>query len=135
MSTTECLNSAEKSACVLLSDLFLDCEMMQIEIDCMARNLHCLQIPIKQIDNLLRNDVFPVLFINLLCITGIWDAFDENDLIDQITSRRRQPSIVQTLGNNIAWMIMSWLVTSRWVEVKEKICELDSVSLHDRKDV
>ncbi|KAI2621200.1 hypothetical protein GGR54DRAFT_92399 [Hypoxylon sp. NC1633] len=114
------LSDAEKSACICLSTLFLDNEMTSAEVDDMAQSLYRLRLPITQLDDLLRNDVFPVLRTNLFSMAGVWGYFDETELINRITSHRRQPRILEAK----AWAGLAGLVTGDWAQVKEKMRQL-----------
>ncbi|XXG98065.1 hypothetical protein Hte_004383 [Hypoxylon texense] len=126
MSTTTPLSDAEKSACICLSTLFLDSEMTSTKVGDMARSLHRLRMPVERLDDLLRNDVFPVLYTNLINPAGVWDGFDETDLVNRVTSRRtHQPNVLQRLGSKAAWVVLAGSITSSWVQVKEKMYQID----------
>ncbi|KAH8803562.1 hypothetical protein F5884DRAFT_509477 [Xylogone sp. PMI_703] len=61
MPSTHTLTEAEKKACIEMSDLFLDGELTEQDIYYTARNLHNLHLSIDQLEDLLRNDLLPVL--------------------------------------------------------------------------
>ncbi|POR33720.1 hypothetical protein TPAR_06090 [Tolypocladium paradoxum] len=120
--TARSLTEAEKSACIALSTLFLDSEMTLSRVDDMARFLHRLRMPVDQLDNILRNDVFPILYPNLMTPAGVWDSFDESDLINRVADRRcHPPGVVQKLGSSAAWTFLAWSVTSPWNQVKDRL--------------
>lgn len=123
--TARSLTETEKSACITLSTLFLDTEMTPSTIDDMALSLHRLRIPVDQLDNMLRNDVFPILYPNLMTPAGVWDSFDEADLVNRVADRRSHPpGVVQKLGSSAAWTVLAWSVTSSWNQVKDKLRHL-----------
>lgn len=116
------LSEAEKKSCVILSTLFLDAELTSSQIDHMARDLNSHGLPVDQLDDIIRLDLFPILHTNLLHPTGAWDSFNEADLINRIAERRSQPrSIIQKLYNSLAWAALGSSMTSPWVQVKERM--------------
>ncbi|QPH03760.1 hypothetical protein C2857_000133 [Epichloe festucae Fl1] len=126
MSNNASLSEAEKDACICLSTLFLDCEMTPAKMAMMAQSLHRLHIPVDELDNILRHDVFPILYPNLLSPAGVWDSFDEADLITRVNGRRtHRPNVLQALSSNIAWMVVGRSVNSVWARVKEMLVQLD----------
>lgn len=131
MNRTEPLSDGEKEACIALSDLFLDTESTPVMVSGMAASLHRLQLPVSQLDSMLRYEVFPILYPNLISVAGIWDHFDEADLIARINARRKHPyNVLQALGNNAAWLMLSGSVLSLWAEVKEAMRRLDRPETH-----
>ncbi|RAQ54734.1 hypothetical protein AFGD_003733 [Aspergillus flavus] len=131
MSNTESLTEAEKDACICLSTLFLDCEMSSDDIALMAQSLHRLGIPVDQLDHILCYEVSPILYPNLLNPAGTWDYFDETDLITCINGLRTQPNVLQMLGSNMAWMILTGSVLTSWAPVKEIFRQLDQAHLRN----
>ncbi|EFY85262.1 hypothetical protein MAC_08671 [Metarhizium acridum CQMa 102] len=126
MSNTEPLTEAEKEACICLSTLFLDSEMTSAKIATMAQSLHRLRLPVQQLDNMLRHELFPILYPNLINPAGVWDGFDETDLIARVNDRRAHPqNLLQTLGNNVAWVMLRSSVMSSWARVRETLGQLD----------
>ncbi|KAK7212681.1 hypothetical protein V2G26_019859 [Clonostachys chloroleuca] len=120
------LTEIEKRACISLSTLFLDCEMTASKIDEVARSLQPLHMPLDQLDKILYDDVFPVLYPNLVATAGIWDAFDENELINRVDDRRiHPPGIIQNLASSAAATVLSRSVTPTWNNVKKKLRQLD----------
>ncbi|WEW59600.1 hypothetical protein PRK78_005074 [Emydomyces testavorans] len=120
--STSMLTEAERRACVILSTLFLDTEITATTINDMARSLRPLQIPAGQLEQMLRNDVFPVLYPNLASTAGVWNAFDETDLINRVANGRAQGSTFpKSLGTSVAWLVLGGSVSGPWKQVKEKL--------------
>ncbi|KAH8812321.1 hypothetical protein F5884DRAFT_855620 [Xylogone sp. PMI_703] len=127
MSTTiSLLTKNEECACIALSELFQDTELLPIDIAYIVKTLHGLDLSWEQLDGILRKDVFPVLYPNRLSIAGVWTSFAEDWLIGEISNRRADPwNIFQVLGGFVAWTLFSNAITSSWREVKAKIYELE----------
>jgi hypothetical protein len=80
--------SNEELACVALSELFLDTAITSTDLDYIARCLRPLNIPTDIVIDLLRYDVFPILYPTLLDIAGVWTGFDREWLVGRIQTRR-----------------------------------------------
>ncbi|CAI6047488.1 unnamed protein product [Clonostachys chloroleuca] len=89
--------------------------MTASKIDEVARSLQPLHMPLDQLDKILYDDVFPVLYPNLVATAGIWDAFDENELINRVDDRRIHPPVPPQRRS----------VTPTWNNVKKKLRQLD----------
>lgn len=83
------LTHHEKLACTALARLFLDTEKAPLELDSIAASLRPLDMSTDTLSQLLRYDVFPILYPNMLSVAGEWDGFDENWLLGRIEAHRR----------------------------------------------
>ncbi|KAA8892823.1 hypothetical protein FN846DRAFT_614554 [Sphaerosporella brunnea] len=79
----------EQQACIVLSMLFLDTELGEFDLSWMTNDLQHLSLDEVALTNLLRYDVFPVLWHNIIALTGEWQWFDSAWLLAKIVSRRR----------------------------------------------
>ena len=104
------LGEKEQNACEMLSDIFLDTELTDRDLDGMARYLRDLNVPMTTLNYLLRYDLFPLLYGNLLCIPGgEWAGFDRTWLLTSIEERRGSGMIrrlVRQICSSIAWALM-----------------------------
>lgn len=122
MSTLFSLTPVEKNACIALSRLFLDTEKTTNEIDTIASSLRALSIPTVALGCILRHDVFPILYLNLLSAAGVWEGFDEQWLLGQVETRRAtEPGWVKRLGESIVWATVGRMVASLWELVVERL--------------
>jgi hypothetical protein len=101
MPTTNLLTQQEKQAYTILSELFLDTEHTQLELNHLTSSLRPLGIPVLTLEHVLRYDLFPILSPNLLSIAGEWQGFDEDWLLQQVhlssnISLRTGPAIGST---------------------------------------
>jgi hypothetical protein len=88
MPTTNQLTQQEKRAYTILSELFLDTEHTQLELNYLTSSLRPLGIPVPTLEHMLRYDLFTTLSPNLLSIAGEWQGFDEDWLLQQMQARR-----------------------------------------------
>lgn len=126
MSSRFSLTPLEKKACIALSYLFLDTEKTTKEIDTIATSLRSLNIPSHTLGCILRHDVFPILYPNLLSVTGVWEGFDENWLLGQVETRRAtEPGWVKGLSETTLWLTIGRIVATLWDQVVERLeCKL-----------
>ena len=93
------LTDAEKNACKILADLFLDNELTSTEMDRMAQSLEKLNLPLSILDSILRHDLFPILIYSLMGVAGVWAGFDERIPIQQVEHQHKSPmGIVNGFG-------------------------------------
>lgn len=60
---------------------------------------------------MLRHDLFPILYPNLISIAGIWDAFDEGQLLEKVeTSRVANPDWAKGLADSAAWLTVGRMI-------------------------
>lgn len=122
MSSRFSLTPLEKNACIALSRLFLDTEKPTKEIDTITSSLRSLNIPSHTLGRILRHDVFPILYPNLLSSTGVWEGFDEDWLLGQVeTGRATEPGWVKRLGETTLWLTIGRIVATLWDQVVERL--------------
>lgn len=113
-----------------LSKLFLDTEPTEAEINTIASSLYQLKLSTDEIDNIVYYDLFPILYSNLLSVTGAWCGFDKEWLLDQINSRHAQTQTwAKTFYNYSAWLLVGWMVTSPLDKVKLRLREMSHHTL------
>ena len=109
----------EGKAYIALSDLFLD---TVIDVDCVASALRPLHIPSSTLYDMLRYDLFPILYPNLISVAGVWDGFDEVWLLSRIEAKRTAGlGWAQHLLHSVAWLALGRTVNSQWEQVKNKL--------------
>lgn len=122
MATHHRLTPSEKKACIALSWLFLDIEQSPKHIDSIASSLRALNIPSATLSRMLRHDVFPILYPNLLSVAGTWDVFDEDWLLGEVERRRATGNgWVKGLAEFAVWLTVGRMVTSVWGQVVERL--------------
>ncbi len=73
-----------------LSDLYLDTDVA-LSYDYIVRTLASSAYSLNEIHEMLMYDVHPVLYQNLMSMTGEWAGFDEAWMVERIATIRRQP--------------------------------------------
>lgn len=102
---SQLLTDVEKRACITLSELFLDIELTDLILDRMALSFQQLNLPIPSLDHILRNDLFSILYPNLMSVAGTWTGFDANWLINQVES---QQWLVPVWSRDLVPLLRGW---------------------------
>jgi hypothetical protein len=117
------LTDAEKKVCIVLSYLFLDTQLSPEIISAMASNLKELNMPIPALEHILRYDVFPILYTNLMNIAGEWSCFDDEWLLNRVESGRMTNPVLKVLKaplDFVAWYLLGRTgIIPVWNEIKE----------------
>ncbi|KAA8892777.1 hypothetical protein FN846DRAFT_981882 [Sphaerosporella brunnea] len=113
------ISAAEQQACIELSLLFLDTEVREHDIYCVARELHILNLDDTTLRNLLRHDLFPVLWGNITDPAGEWAYFEEEWLLGEIKSRRGSwlRRAVTAPAHAVAWALLANAVVPPFQDV------------------
>lgn len=69
---------------ILLSEFYLDTELDENSIKRIIDDLKKENLSLTEILEINKKDVYPVLAYNLISVAGIWQGFDENELIKEI---------------------------------------------------
>jgi len=126
MSTTNTLTQQERRAYTILSELFLDMEYTQWELNGMASFLRPLGIPVSTLEHMLAYDLFPILYPNLLSVAGVWQAFDEEWLLQEVQARKSTGGSGWLKGavDFVAWHTIGRIgVWPVWNNVKKSLIE------------
>jgi len=121
MSTTNQLTQQERQAYILLSELFLDTEHTELELNYLTSSLRPLGIPVLTLEYMLRYDLFPILLPNRLSVAGVWQGFNEDWLLQQVQDRRSAASSgwLRSGVDSVAWLILGgMMVRPIWDKVK-----------------
>ena len=73
-----------------LSELYLDTDVRLFH-DSIARALASSPYALDVLERILRDEVHPALYTNLLQVAGEWAGFDDAWLVDHVQRVRRQP--------------------------------------------
>lgn len=119
MASNSLSTEPEKKACMILSRLFLDTEITSNEVEDIATSLCTLDISTATLSHMLRHDLFPILYPNLISTTGVWEGFDQDWLLDQVATRAANPGWIKGMGDSVAWFTVGRMVVPSWDQVKE----------------
>jgi len=93
------MDEARRAVWIAMSDLFLDTDVRLFYVN-VARV--CAESPFSQqeLERIFREEVAPVVSPNLLSVAGVWDAFDEEWLVNAISTRKPRMGWLDFLSMN-----------------------------------
>jgi hypothetical protein len=112
-------NPQRVSAWVALSELFLDLELDERDIESIAERLRRTNIGFIELQHIYENEVAPACWRNLTAIPGgVWSGFEREWLIETITHQLSSRRPVQTFINRL--QIRKWTALTRndWERVR-----------------
>jgi hypothetical protein len=98
-----------KPVSVAISEIWLDTELMQDDLQRIAEVMKKSGYSVPQLREIYLFEVAPIVFSNLLVVAGEWAGFDEEWLITKATKRARRRSLF--LRSFIRIGIGKWLTT------------------------
>lgn len=98
-----------------LSELFLDTEIEEADLDRLAAVLAASAYAEEKLEEILRFEVTPVLKANLQCMAGEWAGFDPAWLREKLAPRIDTRPFLR-------WPV-SWWVRTPWRRIKSKVSD------------
>lgn len=98
-----------------LSEFFLDTELDDDDHQRIAKMLSSSPYSLRQIEDILKHEVYPALIWNLRSIAGEWAGFDQDWLIHQIKPNLNKRPIIR-------WPLLQWcMIRDHWTQVSRMI--------------
>ena len=88
-----------------LSDLFLDTELQEFQLEYIAKIMKQSGYSVDKIHTILMHEVFPVCIANLHSIAGEWAGFDEDWLVETIVAAKPPNRLRRWMNHRSFWMI------------------------------
>lgn len=110
-------NNREK-AWILISELYLDNELTSSQRKVLQANLLKLVSDISELRRIDREEVFPVLYQNILSPAGIWTAFDPDWLVREIKNKRIKRNLLQRWWHGILYTFLMKENKKFWNEME-----------------
>ena len=116
------LTADEKVACEHISRLFLAAQNTPEDIESIADKLSPLNLSVEALDNILRQDLFPILLSNPFSFEGAWISFDNQQLWNEVGEERaRSAGLLKRGWDALMWSTVGWAFADEWRQVKEKL--------------
>lgn len=104
----------KKAVWQALSDLYLDTELSEAQLEGIYQTLKSSGFSLKEIEFINLNEVAPVLQSNLLSVAGEWTGFDQEWLTAAITRRLGRPIWYQRFTNMLFRSFRKSLTADYW---------------------
>ncbi len=110
--------SHQKPIWIALSEMYLDTELEGKDFASIAAKIKESPFSFKEVKRINKEEVFPVLFTNLLSVAGVWTGFQEEWLINAISQKLKKRTRFNRLLNNIPYIGMKWMFMDYWRKIK-----------------
>ena len=91
MSVDDFYSDERQDTWYILAELFLDTELMQDDLQRIARSLAEKSYTIPQLQSIMRDEVAPALHTNLEVVAGAWGCWDkETEVVAPIVARLKK---------------------------------------------
>ncbi|MEM7085463.1 MAG: hypothetical protein AAF489_04730 [Bacteroidota bacterium] len=105
--------------------MYLDTELDYYDYRQIALTIIQSPFSLEQVKKINRREVFPVLYINLLSMTGAWAGFDRDWLVEKIVKRSRRRGMLSKMGLSMIHGPLKWMYKRHWVEIEEVLTQLE----------
>jgi ornithine carbamoyltransferase len=120
------INKAEierrKSVWAALSDLWLDTELTDDDLQRIASVMKRSGYSVPQLRDIYLFEVAPIVFLNLLSVAGEWAGFDEEWLFAEATKRAKKRSLF--LRTIVRFGVGKWVMTFATERHWDRLVEL-----------
>lgn len=103
---------------IALSDLYIDNELQYSDFKIVANAIRNSPYSLEEVKRIDRNEVFPILYTNLLSVAGVWTGFQEDWLVTKITNRIRKRTYVGRFFNKIIFLFFGHMNKEYWQQVE-----------------
>lgn len=110
--------SERKPIWIELSNLYLDTELQDYTLRHIAVKFKESNYTLEEIKQIDKEEVFPILYSNLLGIGGVWGGFQEERLISEITDKLRKRSRLKCFFNKIGYAICKGIYAANWEKIE-----------------
>jgi hypothetical protein len=103
-----------KPVWVALSEFYLDTELQDSALRHIALTFLNSPYTLEEVRSINKYEVFPILQANLLSPAGVWAGFDEDWLVDKITTRLKDRTKLKDFGVNVSYQMSKWMQRTYW---------------------
>lgn len=103
---------------IALSEFYLDTELDDATLRHISFIIIDSPYTFKEVKRINKYEIFPVLQSNLLSPAGVWAGFDEEWLVERITSRLRSKNILNDAGLEVSYQTFKWMCKDHWVRLE-----------------
>lgn len=104
---------------IALSGLYVDTELKDHDFKYIAVKIKESPYTIEQARQIDKKEVFPVLYPNLLAVTGVWSGFEEQWLISEISKTIRKRTWFSSFKVKLKYLKLKWMYASYWERLEK----------------
>lgn len=103
---------------IALSAFYLDTELEEADFRKIASTILDSPFSVDGVKAINKYEVFPILYTNLLNVAGVWSGFDEDWLIEKITSRLTNKTKFNDIAVEIKYQMFKWMYREYWKKLE-----------------
>jgi len=103
-----------KPVWIALSEFYLDTELDDSALRHIAFSIIDSPYSFEEVKRINKYEVFPILQHNLLSAAGVWAGFDEEWLVQKVTSRIQSKNVLNDASLEICYQIFKWMCRDYW---------------------
>jgi hypothetical protein len=111
--------SDRKPIWLALSNLYLDTELQDYNFKSIATKVKESPYSFEEVKQIDKQEVFPVLYSNLLSVAGVWNGFDEDWLISEITKKLQKRSWFKDFMLKVKYARLKRMYADYWEKLEE----------------
>jgi hypothetical protein len=104
---------------IALSKFYLDTELGDSDFRQIAFTILESPYSLDEVKTINKYEVFPVLQSNLLSPVGVWAGFDEDLLVDKISTRLRNKTKLNDIGVDVSYQAFKWMCKNYWTKLEK----------------
>jgi len=105
---------------IALSELYVDTELEAYHYNYLANLIFESSYSLEEVKRINKNDVFPLLFPNLLSVAGVWEGFDEKWLVETIVKKKRRSNVFKKVCYHAVYFCMKGMFKTDWKKVDQQ---------------
>ena len=109
---------------IALSEFYLDTELQESDYQHIATIIIESPYSIKEVKEINKYEVFPVLQMNLMSVAGEWAGFEEEWLVRNIQDSIASRNAIKKLAIEGAYKNCNGMCKDHWLRIEEKYAEL-----------
>lgn len=99
---------------IALSEFYLDTELDDAALRHITFTIIDSPYTIDEVKHINKYEVFPILQPNLLSPAGVWAGFNEEWLVERITSRLQSKNVFNDAGLEVSYQTFKWMCKDYW---------------------
>ncbi len=110
---------------IALSVFYLDTQLQKSDFKHIALKIIESPYSFEEVIQINKHEVFPILYSNLLSVSGEWSGFDEEWLIESIVSSLNNRSTIKKLAIEGLYVVFKGMCKGYWEELENSYNQLN----------
>ncbi|MFK7811757.1 MAG: hypothetical protein AB8B59_04630 [Maribacter sp.] len=109
---------------IALSSFYLDNQLQDYEFENFAKKIKESPYSLEEVKQIDKEEVFPVLYSNLLYLVGVWSGFEEEWLLKEIIKKLHKRNRFNSFILRIKYARLKWMYKDYWEKLEKVFQEL-----------